>query len=598
MRLRDQIDMSPGWKKILGTKEGALGLARLGMQNQNKGLEIFPGLFTDSPEILKIHEKWHKRLSTPEWTSSDKASLLPKDWDALLARGGYVMSPTAIGMENNFHLLKELPKDFIHPDDEVIFRELVHEMFGCYKLVPMSFKKSSSTGYPTFIPDVDLKAQLWEEGINILHANKGRSLAPSAFLNYGMPCVYFTGRRTQPEGAKQRDVWTGYEFVPSSKDIGIDGFHAMRFRLVYGGSGKANYSINSIFTCIRAYYYDHFEKTYKVRFADDIVDRFSKFSAHQTIDVSSYDTTIQEWHFDKLLKVLQEDELLDPVVVSLLRAMLGGPSASQSPYPLDKGIKWPLVGDPLDDSTYRMTKGLMSGIATVSDFGRFFMTWNLLSCLHRVTGDVIGNVGRYLRHQMPLAAFCNSSDDNFMGCVSQELMKRWMFEIEKKGYFLAKPEDQLVYLGTQYYFEGGRMKHAPNLKSYLVKWNCPEHGIWNTYKSPNRKHWQDGWFLRNKMYDSHPLFRDLYHMVDEDFKAVTKDTMRESIKSGSQYEDQIIAATEADRIFIDNPDAIHYKININDVSPELLAGEFGSIVSERIQRAIEPLFGSKMRLYS
>lgn len=598
MRLRDQIDMSPGWKRLLGTKEGAMGLARLGMQNQNRGLEIFPELFTDSPEILRIHEKWHKRLSTSDWTSSDKASLLPKDWDALLARGGYVMSPTAIGMETNFHLLDDLPKDFIDANDEIIFRELVHELFGSYKLVPMSFKKSSSSGFPTFLPRLDIKEDLWLHGINTCLANRGKSLSPSTFLNYGVPCVYFTGRRTQPEGAKVRDVWTGYEFVPSSKDIGIPGFHAMRFRLVYGGSGAANYTINSIFTCIRAYYYDHFEKTYKVRFADDIVDRFSKFTAHQTIDVSSYDTTIQEWHFEKLLKVLLEDELLDPVIVSLLRATLGGPSASQSPYPLDKGIKWPLVGDPYDDESYRMTKGLMSGIATVSDFGRFFMTWNLLSCLHRVTGDVIGNVGRYLRHQMPLAAFCNSSDDNFMGCASSELMKKWMYEIEKKGYFLSKPEDQLVYLGTQYYFEDGRMKHAPNLKSYLVKWNCPEHAIWNTHKSENRKHWQDGWFLRNKMYDTHPMFRDLYHMVDADFKSVVKDSMRERILSGKQQEDVVIAATEADRIFIDNPDAIHYKININDVSPELLNGEFGQINVNRIERAITPLLGPKMRLYS
>lgn len=198
MRLRDQIDMSPGWKKILGTKEGALGLARLGMQNQNKGLEIFPKLFTDSPDILRIHEKWHKRLSSSEWTSSDKASLLPKDWDALLARGGYIMSPTAIGMETNFHLLEDLPKDFLHHDDEVIFRELVHELFGAYKLVPMSFKKSSSTGYPIFKPDLDIKDGLWTQGINILHANRGKKVSPSAFLNYGMPCVYFTGRRAQP----------------------------------------------------------------------------------------------------------------------------------------------------------------------------------------------------------------------------------------------------------------------------------------------------------------------------------------------------------------------------------------------------------------
>lgn len=601
-KIRSLIDMSPGWSKIYD--ENKKFASRMGMRHRNHGIMVFPDLMSDSPSMLKFRKELHTALQASEWQAHggelSQNSLITGSWDALLSVAGYVMAPTANGMESNDHLIKDLklPRGFLKPEHLVIMRELAHVMFGEAKLSSMSFKKSSSSGFPYFSADVLLKEKLWEHGSAVLLANLGKSLKPTEFLKYSVPTFYITGARTQPEGLKPRFVWDGYQFVPSDKSTPFDGFHTMRHRLVYAGAGAANYAINGVFTSIRASYYSRLEKTYKVRFPQDIVDRFEKFSSLITVDVSNYDTTIQDWMFDALLKILVEEELFDPVFVSLLRSMLGGPSASQSPYPLEMSKQWPTVGDPYDDATYTMTKGLMSGIAVVSDFGRFFMTWNLLSMLNDVTGDVIGNVDRYLKHQMPLAAFSNSSDDNFIGCVTEELMTKWLGTRDKPRatYFDVRAEDYLVYLGTQYYRQNGRLHHVPNLQSWLVKWQCPEHSISLDGKGNNRRYWKDGWFGRNSLYDYHPQFRDLYQLTDSVFKKHHSMSLRDTVLQGTQAPDVSYTLTEADKIYLDNPDSIHYKIDINDVSPELLKADYGQIKVERIEKVLRKLVGRNMEI--
>lgn len=603
-KIRELIDMAPGWQKIYD--ENALFRSRMGMRRKNSGLMLYPHLYSDTPSICKFHGELHDRLSSgSEWKAASgelsQTSLINGSWDPLLARAGYVMSPTATGMVDNHHLLEGLPTSFTSDRHKQIFTEFTKLFFGKAKLSPMSFKKSSSSGFPYFVPDVDLKVRLWEHGSAVAIANRGKSLSPSAWLLLQVPCFYITGARTQAEGTKVRKVWDGYEFVESSKAIPeLPGFHCMRHRLVYAGAGAANYTINGIMTSVRAHYYSEFDRTYKVRFPSDIVDRFSRFGALKTIDVSNYDTTIQEWMFDELLKSLEEQEIFDRVFISLLRAMLGGPSASQSPYPLDQNKKWPLVGDPYVDETYAMSKGLMSGIAVVSDFGRFFMTWNLLCMLDNVTSDVVGNVDRYLKHQMPLAAFTNSSDDNFCGAATEAIMEKWLGTLDKPraSYFHVKIEEYMTYLGTTYYKTPSGLKHVPNLQSFLIKWQNAEHPISLDGKASSRRYWQDGWFGRIKLYDEHPQFRDLYQLTDSIFEKYHGIKMRDSITQGTQAKDLSISLTETDRIYLDNPDSIHYKIDINNVSPELIGMDLAQISAERISRVLNKLCGKGMEIYS
>lgn len=602
-KVRQLAEMSRGWAHLYDTnKQFAM---RLGRQNFNRGLEIFPGLKSDDLSMLKFKSELHEKLQDKQWQSNPadtQSSRITGSWDSLLSIAGYLMSPVSVGMESNEWLIKEkkLPTKFHNDNDRLIMVELARAMFGTAKLTSMSFKKSSSSGFPLFVSDLDVKERLWQHGCSVLLANLGKKLTPRQFIDLQMPCCYITGARAQPEGLKPRTVFDGYDFVQSDKMTPFEGFHTMRHRLVYAGSGAANYAINTVFTCIRANYYSEFEKTFKVRFADDISDRFSRFASKLTVDVSNYDTTIQEWMFDALLIILEEEEILDPVFVSLLRAKLGGPSASPSPYPLELNKRWKLVGDPYENESYAMTKGLMSGIAVVSDFGRFFMTWNLLCMLHRVTGDVIGNVDRYLKHQMPLAAFTNSSDDNFIGAVSDDLMKKWIGTKDHPvpHYFDVQPEDFLIYLGPQYFETDGGLGHVPNLNSWLVKWQCPEHPIANgpaAASAIHRRYWQDGWFGRNGLYDYHPQYRDLYELTDSIFKKHHDISLRGIIESGTQAA-QSMALSEVDKIYLDNPDSIHYKIDIKDVSPHLLKADFGQISVDRVEKVLTKLVGRNMQV--
>lgn len=594
--IMQQVQMSAGWRKLVN--ENPVLKGKLGLQFGNRPLEIFPGLTTTDPKILRTHERWYKTLSE-NWVAKSSAQdqLLPLNWDALLARGGYTMSPVSIGMEDNEYLVKELPSGFIRAVDKVILDELAKVMFGKFVRASMSIKKSSSAGFPHFRKDIDSKIEMWKHGMDVCRAFKGKRLTPYQWLSYKVPCIYYCGRRTQPEGLKPRQVFDGFNFVESSKDIGIPGFHAMRFRLVYGGSGSANYVINTAFTPIRKYYYSAFEKTYKVRYPEDLVDRMSRFGSHMTIDVKNYDTTIQEWHFRELLRALSEQELLDPVLLSLLEACLGGPSASGSPYPLSEGKPWRLIGDPLDNDTYTMRKGLMSGIATVSDFGRFFMTWTILCELHQVTGDVVGNIDRYLRHMMPLAAFCNSSDDNYIGTASKKVMDDLMAGL-RKTYFKIEPEDQLVYLGTQYFFRGnGRLDYAPVIQSAFVKWNCPEYAISNMIKNTHRVNFGDGFMMRDRLFDKHENYRDIYEELDSIFERETGSTMLGSIRSVAPRSSADGVLTTADSIYLDNPDAIHYKINIEDVSPHLIAMDSNVISEPEVTACLTTLLGPKAEEY-
>lgn len=116
-KIRSLIDMSPGWAKIYD--ENKKFASRMGMRHQNHGIMVFPHLMSDTPSMLKFRKELHTALQASEWQAQGGAmsqnSLITGSWDALLSVAGYVMSPTANGMVNNDHLIKDLdlPKGFI-----------------------------------------------------------------------------------------------------------------------------------------------------------------------------------------------------------------------------------------------------------------------------------------------------------------------------------------------------------------------------------------------------------------------------------------------------------------------------------------------------
>lgn len=103
-------------------------------------------------------------------------------------------------------------------------------------------------------------------------------------------------------------------------------------------------------------------------------------------------------------------------------------------------------------------------------------------------------------------------------------------------------------------------------------------------------------FGRNSLYDYHPQFRDLYQLTDSIFKKHHRNSLRDTVLQGTQAPDVSYTLTEADKIYLDNPDSIHYKIDINDVSPELLNADYGQIKVERIEKVLRKLVGKNMEI--
>lgn len=589
MKLIDYLVASAGWQVLIRASKPLVGY--LNRFSGNKPLEIFPNVLSTDPRFLKLTEDLVSELKGPEWQPKvNKFGLsengLSGGAERLLTVAGIRATPVATGMEDNSSLRASLglPTEFRTPRERAIFRELVKEFFGHGASAPARIKKDATTGFPHFTKSMLVKKKLYISTLSFLRDNARKWLTPLDFIKAMIYPVLLIVYRLQADlPSKKRTVDVGGESrVDVDNSTSFAGHIAMRVRVAYAASGTVNYAMTCLCACIRAGYYARFGKTYKNRGAADGSTKLQRFAKVFGIDVTNFDTTVGELLFEALLEDLEFHQLFTPAVISLWRACLGAPSISQSPYPADRPKKWRTTGDPGSNAGFSLKRGLPSGVAMNPEIGKFMMSFEVLVRYDHLTGNVLGNVARYLAHEMPDMAFLNSADDNLIGVMDPRHADKF---VAAPGYFKLDLEEYPVYLGTIYCGEPGSVYGLPNLMSFLERWLVPEHSI-GFDEDDRRSQWYTGWVQRKAMYSEHPRFLDVYHMLD---RLVTKH-FGKSVEALMLEREQprmklsVVANSAADMLYMNNPDVIHYRIAPEDVTPAILDMEVATIPADENTR--------------
>lgn len=563
-KMNELLHRSAGWDRLLANPE----LARRVLRPQHHSIsEIFPNVYADDPRFLRTTHDLVEALSTKEWEpTTDQFGLsenfLTGGYSQLLSVSVYKKLPMSIGMEDNRELRVELGVG--EPDD--VFMRVMHEVGSAL----YSRKRPASARYrreaSTSIPDFKTGAAVKQRDINHMYEFMLGSapVTPITLLNAGLYPIYIIVNRFQADKAgKRRWSFTGFDRVEVDASTPWVGHHGMRVRTAYAMSGTVSYFQTAMMTEQREYYLNEFEFTYKHRKPEDVAAKINKFRYVAGIDVTQFDQSVSEGHLNGFCDQIGRFWTERPA--QLLRLTLGGPSISACPFASGHEDRWAAVGDPFEIESYSLRKGLPSGHPLNPDIGKFAMTCEIIYRLAQLDPTVLTRVSDLLRGHHPRFGFLNSADDNLILFNKEEDIEAFF---KTTGTFVLDREEIAVFLGVVYGKKNGVVIGQPNLTSFLSRWLVPEQSI-GKKEGDRRPFFQTAWSERIYHYSEHAQFPDMYKMLNE----ITRRHFREDVDSLLDGRREAFAAqtakTYADRMFLMNNSSIHYKIDIEDVSPEI-----------------------------
>jgi hypothetical protein len=529
------------------------------------------------------------------------------NFNAILSVSGQPLNPVPLPLMDNNDFVESLGlRTSILEKDKPWLKELIRLFFGHATPSSLHIRKAASTGFPFFTNDNQYKKlathkiltnvddfltkfnspgtgrkQALEEYHSILAvATQSRDQPDKVVKEDG---VYKSKERTAPTEAYARGQSDG-KIVVADKTVKdkhgneIPNHFAMRVRTVFGSSGPPNYFGTAVMSAHRAVYLKRFAFTYKVRDDKDKESRISKFKYTVGSDVKNMDTTIHSWFFDFLADELTQywDERLVTFMMNMLRSTFVSPP----PSPDTDDSYNPVFGpDPL---TEEMTNnvGLASGVFSNPDIGKLWMTFNYL-LVYRDAGALTtpSEIEPFLRGQNRDHALLDMSDDACFLTNSRRV--RDYLLTAKSPYALLEVEKTTIYLGSVFSEVSGEKRSFPNPITYLVNALAREDSI--TQYDPVA--YAEGVLARYQQYSSTPIFRDMNAIYEEEIRkhfGVNPYLIARSVAKRQKFSD-IDAMVRA------NPHYLHYRIDPEEVSQELLDELVATIPAEDVWPYVAPL---------
>lgn len=576
---------SDGWKKLLANPELKKRVFR---SQQHRISEVFPDVWADDSRFLAVTEDLVTATEAAEWqpkVTEDGLSenFLTGGYSQWLSVSVWKKLPMSIGMADNSSLRVELKVEEPGILFTTIMDRLGDTLFEHKRPASARFRKEASTS----IPDFRTGAEVKERDLNLtLRFILGSApITPENLLKAGIyPVMIIVNRFQADQRGKVRYSNTGFARIEVDASTPFANHHGMRVRTAYAMSGTASYLLTVAMSEVREYYLNEFSFTYKHRTAEDVSSKIEKFKHFVGIDVTQFDQSVGELHLDGFVKQLEKR--WTPRIAEFLRLTLGAPSISACPFAAGQEDQWSSVGDPFDVGTYDLKKGLPSGHPQNPDIGKFTMSAEIIYRLCQLDSSLVDHIPELLRGDHPRFGFLNSADDNLLMFNREEDISAFF---QTKGTFSLDRETMPIFLGVVY----GRDRHGkvvgkPNLTSLITRWLVPEQSI-GRKEGDRRLYIQTAWLLRNFHYAEHPRYADMYKLLSSIVKkhfGVPVDTL---INGRMEPELINISHRWQDRMFMLDPSVIHYKLDLDEVSPELatlhtsvLKPEFVRLVNARL----------------
>lgn len=564
------------------------------------------------PRMLKMTETLAQRMEDefPEDVQDNGfagPSAVAGNFNSILCVSGQPLDPMPLPLMDNSNFIDSMGlRDSIKQQDVPWLKELIRLFFGHATPSSLHIRKAASTGFPFFTNDNQYKklathkiltnardflqkfnspGQGRLQALNEYHAIPAIATQtrdqPDSVTKEGLS--YKSKVRTAPSEAYARGdvnapIFDADKTIRTESGVIVPNHFAMRVRTVFGSSGPPNYFGTAVMGCHRAVFMKRFEFTYKVRDDKDKESRISRFKYTVGSDVKNMDTTIHKWFFDFLAEELTNywDQDLIDFMMNMLRSTYVCP-----PPGSDFGEDYnPIFGpDPIKGEMTNNV-GLASGVFSNPDIGKLWMTFNYL-LVYRDAGALAypSEIEAFLRGQNKDHALLDMSDDACFLTNSKRV--RDYLLTAKSPYAVLEVEKTTIYLGSVFAESGGEKRSYPNPITYLVNALAREDSI----TSYDPVAYAEGVLARYQQYSSTPIFRDMNQIYEEEVRkafGVNPYLIARSVAKRQKF-------TDLDALVRANPHYLHYRVDPNDVSKELLDELVSTIPAEDVWPYVAPL---------
>jgi hypothetical protein len=582
--------------------------------HRDKPIEVVRGVFTgkDYSYFLVALAEGIEELRQLYSTGPDR--LTRYNFDNVLQLAGFPMQPMGA---------PALLKHEVEPPEEAM------EMLQCIiedyteefqKGLSLSIAKVSSSGPPFYSHDLKYKASIirdWivnvDEICNTFKRegymgllNRGNPICPFFGTNFRMQtdtisAEYKGGKLVKAE-SKLREVedWLG-KHTFASKEL-PKGFcrliSRVRSRLVWAMSGTINYVLGAL---MQGFRYVALNKTMKAILHHPDV-RQTILSLKGCLKVASWDITrfdhqirarIQQMWVQRFRSLGIREE-----VCTMMEDAIYGPAIFASDYNGVPGYN--VTSYPLSTKsrirTPNMDFGLESGIWWVADVGKTTGLWIPMWSLYRegIIKDFRDRKQRQMFYDNKFdwyLIYKGSGDDTIAGENTTGAIAKVIEHAAELGFEL-KEDAEAGFLGMNLVQENGAYEVRPNLASGLTKFWVPERRI---SRSPHdmtpRRFYAYGIPLRNEYYNQHPLWGEVWNrsldIAEKYFNLEIRKGLEKARREQEIALDKLVDLDNVyDRMFLENAEYIHYRINPQDVSPKLLETQFLVIPPEDVSKLL------------
>jgi hypothetical protein len=535
---------------------------------------------TDNPRFLNymrgMREGLRKHLPPSKAPGGIyDASGIAGGWErATCNLAGYSMDPGGIPMLNASRWAKR--KSLRSAADEEVLALIATAMFaGVDEDVNVRFSDVSTTGFPYFSHERDMRMLEWTRGCELLpalakaHAKRDPKML-RALAEEGVLAAAHTTYRSQPDGVTfEGGVYTGklrnvqtydLDWQDADKSTPYPDMKALRRRPNNGIAASVAYPLLGVFGQRRAAAKKHaFAVSYNSVTAKEVSRFASSYPALVGLDTKHFERTVTI----DMMRVVFTAAGFSPTMCALLEAVQQCPVLLSEDRLERRGVKW--SDDPRLPRAYTRDAGLPSGVPWTSDVGKAVGLMYAVVLLRDIGWN--GDVGALLSREDPRFGVCSLGDDTIIGCARAEdaAAIRAYVAADKHPYAELSIEPGAKFAGLLIVrASDGSVACVPDLSSYIANWFAPERDLTSRAR---RETWHLGWYARETFFSAAPSYATVRQIRDEAWAAQFGAPPDAGVGSDAAS----LLLSEASRLYLEKPRGHHYGLyNLEDVDPALL----------------------------
>lgn len=467
--------------------------------------------------------------------------------------------------------------------------------------VPLN--RLSTVGVPYMTRSLDTKMKIGSQWIRerktirkLIEATNFRGLYEKGIIH-----TYFNGYRYQQDrtvkrgnhvvSPKERTVFTWDEIVTTMDKTITSGpaagrLVASRTRSFAAASLSGSFGHRVLARAVELMMYMLFPRTMKHRGVEDIISKTERYVAMRLFDVTQHDQTLNTYFIDSMydrIGTVASSWAAESFIWNIRAPLLahndtvGGKGASMrgNPFSLTGFTAWypNASGNPWT-SVIAKIGGVSYAIMVLVELG--------------LAQDDEKDWLQLLQGNHPRCGFLNMGDNLALGVTDPR--DESLLDESVAALYCAELDRAESFIGFVPTSVGSTVTWLPNILSYVIKWFGHDRDV----GPPYRTQWASGWFARQAAYRDHPLYGEAASVVNAVCLAELGSTMDDIARFHQRREvAPPVLRSALDLEFIMNPDIIHYRADIADISPELIEDAFVTFSSEQLQPLYNHLLGKE-----